>query len=250
MVKDARLSVRPDEEERLAVLSERARAGNVSAIVKLIAWWETGSLEKPRPVKKPWPVRVFAPRPCRQCGAVFQPTHGVQRVCGAACRIARQAAAAKGYNAARRRPRMADRTCDDCGEMFTPWRDNQRFCSQACSYRCRQRAYYAQKREAGTAWNDRRRDNAQRRRARKQAAATGAAVLLAEIRERDKNRCGLCGRVVGTRPWPDPLSASLDHIVPLSEGGAHDPANVHLAHLGCNLAKGARGGGEQLRLMG
>ncbi|NKT05174.1 hypothetical protein GS485_11095 [Rhodococcus hoagii] len=50
--------------------------------------------------------------------------------------------------------------------------------------------------------------------------------------------------------YPHPKSASLDHVIPLSCGGAHDPSNVALAHLACNVAKGDRGGGEQLFLFG
>ena len=37
--------------------------------------------------------------------------------------------------------------------------------------------------------------------------------------------------------WPDPMSASLDHIVPLSRGGTHTLDNVQLAHLACNERK-------------
>jgi 5-methylcytosine-specific restriction endonuclease McrA len=33
------------------------------------------------------------------------------------------------------------------------------------------------------------------------------------------------------------MSASLDHIVPVSLGGAHVPGNVQLAHLICNNIK-------------
>lgn len=77
------------------------------------------------------------------------------------------------------------------------------------------------------------------------AASTGEPVLLAEIADRDAWRCGICGGSVDAKvKWPDPLSPSLDHVVPLSKGGAHDPSNVRLAHVRCNSARGNRVVGE------
>lgn len=72
-----------------------------------------------------------------------------------------------------------------------------------------------------------------------------------EIYERDGWRCGLCyERVDPQLAWPHPQSPSLDHIIPLARGGNHVRTNVQLAHLTCNLSKGARGGGEQLMFIG
>lgn len=80
-----------------------------------------------------------------------------------------------------------------------------------------------------------------RRRALKRGAATGEPVIFEEIAERDDWKCHICGDLVDRDAhWPDPLSPSLDHVVPLVAGGAHDPSNVSLAHLSCNVAKGAR----------
>jgi 5-methylcytosine-specific restriction endonuclease McrA len=71
------------------------------------------------------------------------------------------------------------------------------------------------------------------------------------IAKRDKYRCGLCGgKVDMTRQHPDPMFASIDHVVPLSQGGTNDLHNLQLAHLRCNLTKRATGGSEQLRLLG
>lgn len=90
--------------------------------------------------------------------------------------------------------------------------------------------------------------------ARRRARKTSAEVEVftnAEIFARDRWRCGVCGRKVDARKtYPDPMSPSLDHVVPLAEGGPHSRANVRLAHLGCNVRRGARGGGEQLALVG
>jgi 5-methylcytosine-specific restriction endonuclease McrA len=73
------------------------------------------------------------------------------------------------------------------------------------------------------------------------AASTGEPVLLAAIAARDNWQCSLCRRPVDSAvPWPDRMSSSLDHRVPLSKGGAHSPSNVFLAHLGCNSSKGNR----------
>ena len=78
-----------------------------------------------------------------------------------------------------------------------------------------------------------------------------APVDRAEVYARDKYRCHICGdRVDMALTFPDPMSHSLDHVVPLSRGGTHEPANASLAHLGCNVRKGNRGGGEQLALIG
>jgi hypothetical protein len=53
-----------------------------------------------------------------------------------------------------------------------------------------------------------------------------------EIYARDGGVCGICGRHV---PAPD---SSLDHVVPISRGGIHTPANVRLAHFDCNAQRG------------
>jgi 5-methylcytosine-specific restriction endonuclease McrA len=49
--------------------------------------------------------------------------------------------------------------------------------------------------------------------------------------------------------YPDLMSQSLDHVVPLAEGGLHTYANTRIAHLTCNITRGRHGGGEQLALV-
>lgn len=94
------------------------------------------------------------------------------------------------------------------------------------------------------------RANRQRRRARRlNAYVTDIKPFV--IFERDKWRCGICRKSVSRKlRHPHPRSASIDHIIPLNSGGMHEPANVQLAHLGCNSGKRDRGGGEQLLLIG
>lgn len=65
-----------------------------------------------------------------------------------------------------------------------------------------------------------------------------------EICCRDEWRCGLCRELIDPSVrWPDPKSASLDHIIPLAANGTHTAANVQAAHLLCNIRKGARSEG-------
>ena len=56
---------------------------------------------------------------------------------------------------------------------------------------------------------------------------------------RSQNVCGICGRPVDfTIPYPEPLSACIDHIIPVNRGGhPSDIANLQLAHMACNRAK-------------
>ena len=54
--------------------------------------------------------------------------------------------------------------------------------------------------------------------------------------------CGICGRPVDfDKKFPDPWSATIDHIIPVSKGGA--PAsleNMQLAHSFCNRQKSTK----------
>ena len=70
-----------------------------------------------------------------------------------------------------------------------------------------------------------------------------------EIFERDGWVCGICGQKINKRlKYPNQRSKSIDHIVPLSKGGADAPINLQASHLRCNVGKNANFGG-QLRLL-
>lgn len=75
----------------------------------------------------------------------------------------------------------------------------------------------------------------------------GEEIVHLTVFERDNWTCGLCGDPVDKNlRQPEPMCATLDHIVPISVclqqawpvETIHTYANVQTAHLQCNLAKG------------
>lgn len=51
--------------------------------------------------------------------------------------------------------------------------------------------------------------------------------------------CAVCREAIDDQlAWPEAFSRSLDHIVPLAEGGAHSQANLQWTHVRCNMRKG------------
>ena len=107
---------------------------------------------------------------------------------------------------------------------------------EAAAKRARWRAVRSEKAE----WKASHITDEQFRRARKRGV-DAQRVTRAYLAARNGGICGICQRVVSPDVrWPNPLSASMDHIVPLSLGGAHTADNLQLAHLICNVRKGNR----------
>lgn len=160
------------------------------------------------------------------------------------------------------------KVCPQCGETFTPKRRAaQRFCSEQCTGRFHRNRDFGEcsaddcsrpvrarglcsmhwKRWARSEgmienpeWDDRRRANHHKRRALK-LKLPADAIRPTEVYERDGWVCSLCDLPVDRNiAWPDPMSPSLDHVIPLSKGGHHVLENVALAHLECNTQKGNR----------
>lgn len=77
-------------------------------------------------------------------------------------------------------------------------------------------------------------------RARRAGSPRIETVNHVTVFERDGWTCHLCGGLVDADlSQRHPLSASIDHLVPLAEGGEHTYANVKCAHLGCNARRGS-----------
>lgn len=200
----------------------------------------------------------------RGCLACLTPisTPDARRYCSTECRKAARRAESAAIRA------EVTKICPACSARFSPAKSmRQLYCSPRCSkaatrdaasrvcsgegcdrpVRARglcamhwRRQARADGRESPPAWDDRRRAASQKRRAQKRGTQV-EDVLPTEIFDRDGWCCGICAEPVSPESaWPDPLSPSLDHILPLALGGAHVRANVQLAHLACNVRKGAR----------
>ena len=110
-----------------------------------------------------------------------------------------------------------------------------------------QRAYNQQRYTENPHWRQRYPEAAAagdaRRRMRMEQARTAEVFAPLDVHTRDGWTCRLCLLPIDPEvAWPDPMSASVDHVVALVHGGAHSMANVQSAHLGCNSSKGDRAG--------
>ena len=145
--------------------------------------------------------------------------------------------AVKARNAARRfiGPHARVITCEDCGkrEAKPPTGGKTTRCTDC--QRKRDRALMRD-RERERLAND-----AEYRAISYLRSARGRRRRRRAVFERDGWTCGICGRDVDpTLSHPHPMSASVDHILPLSLGGTDDRDNLQCSHLLCNITKGNR----------
>lgn len=174
-------------------------------------------------------------RTCERCATPIggPGQNGLKRFCSERCRVAAQN---RRYRMRKRREFMGwpnalvtQALCAECGTVFDMQNRRAKYCSKACGERSKSRARYALTRGAL--------DRSHARR----AGDTRARVRPMVIFERDAWVCGICGRPVDKAlTYPDPMSASVDHITPISLGGAHTPENVRCTHLRCNVRRGNR----------
>jgi 5-methylcytosine-specific restriction endonuclease McrA len=123
--------------------------------------------------------------------------------------------------------------CEQCG---APHWHGPKFCSRLCSRRAHNSTPQAQAFKQS------------RKRQRRAALRNVERVryIDTDIYERDRWCCQLCGLPIDRgAKYPDPMSRSIDHVVPISLGGGDTPTNVQAAHLTCNLRKHDRYDGFQ-----
>jgi hypothetical protein len=75
------------------------------------------------------------------------------------------------------------------------------------------------------------------------ARTTRHKMSVSILAQRDGADCTICGEGIDmTLRHPEMRRASVDHVIPYSLGGTHDPENLALAHLVCNIRKSNRAG--------
>ena|SRR6266496_2722605 len=174
-----------------------------------------------------WPTCKVWPRTCRGCGGLFIARRRKTLVCSQGCHM-------RWLRRVRAVP-VPGFICAECGTAIESTTDRitrprSKFCSRTCYRRSQHEDHRGRARRYGVAYEP---------------------INSIDVYKRDRWRCGLCSKTVDPEAlWPDRMCASLDHVVPMSQGGGHVRANVQLAHWLCNAMKGDRGGPEQLRLLG
>lgn len=133
----------------------------------------------------------------------------------------------------------AAHVCKECGREFTMrelresnpfnYSDNPTFCSLSCSHR-----YHG-------------REQRHKRRASKSGGE--CSISLRELDELCDHTCYICGRKT---EWDDyriddsgsfvagDMYPSIDHVIPIANGGTHTKDNLRIAHRICNSIKGDR----------
>ncbi len=207
----------------------------------------------PRERRKPPPGYISPSKrgTCSRCGKAIQLTRtsAPEPVCQPCRKIAPAAYRAKPGN----EPQAY--SCALCGREFSRHaRDivnDHPCCSQSCSAKLAIRLGLMPQ-TLPKALGDRATRKAARSRQRHQVRAeTWDGVTDEQIMERDRWRCGICGKRIGKSfRYPHPRSKSIDHVIPISQGGDDKAPNKRAAHLGCNNGRCNRGGGEQLAMIG
>ena len=161
-------------------------------------------------------------RSCEWCLVEFETEWDTKKYCcrshKEAARQYRKSGTYKGDPTLRTATPVFPKVCVSCEEVFVTTRTAKVYCSNDCAKLARQRRIAESGRE---------------RRQKKSPS------LKARIYFRDSGLCQLCfGRIDTEVKYPDPWSLSLDHILPVSQGGTDAAYNLRATHLVCNVRRG------------
>lgn len=171
---------------------------------------------------------------CSDCGkSVWR---GSTSSANPTCRECRASSAKPQRVAVDRRPRIVVGLCERCrSEIVDVANRRRRFCSRTC--------YEAW--AIATLTNP-----TPKRDHRGRISRTVRQRLLRAVIERDGKRCAICRRPVDlSLCGRDHLGPTLDHVIPVAEGGGDDLPNLRLAHMICNATRQHLGGFEQLAMI-
>lgn len=177
-----------------------------------------------KPKEKAAKVHRFYICKCAHCGKEFLSKSRMALYCSYTCRykVADKIISAK---------KMAEfepeqRTCAWCGKSYTT---DYKHRSIYCSDKCLNASLHSNRKK------------------RLKGKIVDRDISLQKVDKIFNHRCALCGEEVN---WNDysidqdgnfiagPSYPSMDHIVPLSQGGMHEWNNIQLAHFKCNAVKG------------
>lgn len=172
-------------------------------------------------------------RRCEICQQDFIAAGVGGRLCSDECRAEDMRRRSRAIEIDNHRKKAKTCKCRACGVLFSPLYATKKraFCSETCAKR--------QARRDGRGGCN----NAQRA---KRLGLTRKYFNERKILERDGWACYLCGQPTPPelRGTYEPNAPELDHIVPLSKGGAHIKENVACICRRCNGEKGNRTLGE------
>lgn len=169
---------------------------------------------------------------CEWCGKKYAAKNKYQKYCCKEC----------GYEGNKRlqRQQWAERyvpkkiKCKECGlEFMTECGDTHSvFCCQTCADKYKRRREHQGERHKAYM------KRCKRTRDKQLVRQTVGAVSYEALYERDKGICGICGLPVHEDKFVDnSWGGTVDHIIPVSVGGAHGMSNCQLAHRICNSLK-------------
>lgn len=200
---------------------------------KRLGVWPVGYGERKKAEKEPPKTYIKA---CPVCGSTFSTTIKIQVACCAECRTAYRKQQHKERNKKSREANKAkrieyrnrhevERACAICGGLFYCLdTESNKTCSTVCSRE------YRRTRHDKRVPRERRIDR----------------ITITGLYKRDGGRCYLCGGLCNWNDWrtadsgnkyPGDTYPTIDHVLPVSKGGADSWGNVRLAHWACNLKK-------------
>ena len=123
------------------------------------------------------------------------------------------------------------RFCTFCNRQLPPEsRSDKKFCSEGCTSAARMNLHRAAQRMRITVAGELKR------------------VPRVAIYERDQWICQLCDKPIDRElRYPDPMCASIDHVIPVSMGGTNSAENLQASHYLCNTSVGNKKTGGRLR---
>lgn len=176
------------------------------------------ALERHKNVPLP-SMPIIYHRKCLWCDEPFETTYTNKLYCTPECGYAGSLRLKREQWKAEYQPRTI--TCKKCGRTLETECGYKRseFCSSECSDKYHDRAYKMRRNEL-------------------MKVAYRTRVSFKDIYRRDLGVCQVCGLPVPYDKSPSKLwSATIDHVIPLSKGGTHEPNNCQLTHRLCNSVK-------------